>query len=145
MKIFQGVPYPIVKSPLGYLFSQSGVRQIKSDLLVLLLTNPGERVMNPSFGTPLRTLVFEPSDPTLQLQAQNLIINSIKQWEPRIAVQNISITGPPNGRLNRSQLNPSDPLRDVENILMIQIIFVDPQNIKEVQALTLEVPIAGGS
>ena len=144
MKIFQGVPYPITKSPLGYLHSQDGVRQIKSDLLVLLLTNPGERVMEPAFGTPLRTLIFEPNDPTLQLQAQNMILNSIKQWEPRIAVQHISITGPPTGQVSESQLNKSDAKQDLENLLMIQIIFVDPQNIKEVQALTLQVPIAGG-
>jgi phage baseplate assembly protein W len=46
---FLGAPYPIIKSPRGLLRTQSGINQIKSDLLVLLLTEPGERVMLPEF------------------------------------------------------------------------------------------------
>lgn len=137
MRTFMGVPYPIRKSPLGFLYTQSGIDQIKSDLLVLLLTNPGERVMTPDFGTPLKRLIFEPNDPVLQIQARNMIINSIKSWEPRIAVESIDISSA--GDL--SSLNKLDDRTEVENILFIRIRFVDPQNIKEIQELVLEVPL----
>jgi phage baseplate assembly protein W len=139
MRTFMGVPYPIRKNPLGFLCTQSGVDQIKSDMLVLLLTNPGERVMNPDFGTPLKTLFFEQNDDILQIQAKNMIINSIKSWEPRIAIQNIEVTS----RAELTSLNKLDNLDEYENILFIRIIFVDPQNIKEIQQLTLEVPLGG--
>lgn len=139
MRIFQGLPYPVRKNTRGYFYSQDGINQIKSDVLVLLLTNPGERVMNPSFGTPLRRLLFEPNDPTLQSQARNMIINSIKQWEPRIAVQNIEVAS----SIDKGSLNSLDDQTQVEHILFIRIIFVDPQNIQQVQELTLEVPLGG--
>jgi len=59
---FIGAPYPISRHPLGMLRSQKGVNQVKSDLLVLLLTEPGERVMLPAFGTPLKQFFFEQND-----------------------------------------------------------------------------------
>lgn len=141
MRIFLGVPYPVRKSPQGFFYSQGGIDQIKSDMLCLLLTNPGERVMNPTFGTPLRKLIFEPNDKGLQTKARNMIINSIKKWEPRIAVKNIEVKS----AVDKKSLNKADDRTEEEHILFIRIIFVDPQNIKEIQELTLEVPLAGGA
>ena len=136
---FKGVPYPITKTTKGYLYPPGGVNQSISDMLILLLTNPGERVMNPNFGTPLRKLLFEPNDPTTALAAKTMIINSIKMWEPRIAIQNINVST----TIDKSVLNPADNGSEVDHILFIQIIFVDPQNIQSVQELTLEVPLGG--
>ena len=34
--------------------------QVKSNLKNLILTEPGERLGNPKFGTPLRKFIFEP-------------------------------------------------------------------------------------
>jgi hypothetical protein len=141
MSSFLGIPYPIVKSPLGFFYSQGGSEQIKSDLLVLLLTNPGERVMNLNFGTALRELLFDPNDSELQLKAKNAIIKAMNLWEPRISVQSIDISS----SIDESQLNSNDLKQDLENILSIQIVYVDPQNIKEVQALTLELPLSGAA
>ena len=141
MRNFLGIPYPVRKTPQGFFYSQGGIDQIKSDMLCLLLTNPGERVMNLNFGTPLRKLVFEPNDAALQLKARNMIINSIKKWEPRIAVKNIEVKS----TIETSSLNKEDNRTESEHILFIRIIFVDPQNIKEVQELVLEVPLAGGA
>lgn len=42
---FLGAPYPIVKHPRGFLRTQSGIAQVKSDLLSLLQTEPGERCL----------------------------------------------------------------------------------------------------
>lgn len=139
MKTFLGVPYPVVKNARGFFYSQDGIDQIKSDMLVLLLTNPGERVMNPNFGTPLRKLIFEPNDSALRLQAKNMIINSIKNWEPRIAIKNIEVSS----KVDNESLDKADDKQELEHILFIRIIFVDPENIKEVQELLLEVPLGG--
>jgi phage baseplate assembly protein W len=74
---WKGFPYPIVKTSGGFFRAGSGAAQIKSDLLILLLTYPGERVMLPEFGTPLQDLIFEPGDKTLISQARQMIIKSI--------------------------------------------------------------------
>ena len=136
--IFGGIPYPTRKTPRGYWYSQQGVNQIKSDLLCLLLTNPGERVMLPEFGTPLKKLLFEQNDAFLRQEAKRIVSQSIERWEPRIVVQNIKVSSNPDS----SSLNPDDDGTQKEHILMVKIIFVDPQNIKEVQQLVLEVPLA---
>lgn len=93
--------------------------------------------MLPRFGTPLRRLLFEPNDATLKEQAREMIIDSIKKWEPRITVQAIDVQD------NWDELDPDDPREEVEHILGIRIRFVDPGNIAEVQELTLEMPLGG--
>lgn len=134
---FSGYTYPIVKDPKGYFHSQQDVDQIKSDLLILLLTNPGERVFLPAFGTDLRSLIFEPNDPTLAATARQRIIAAIQQWEPRIAVQQIDVLT----KVDINDLNPNDTRTEAPNILEIRIMFVDPQNIQSVQQLVLAVPL----
>jgi len=136
---FLGCPYPIVKNPRGLLRTQNGMSQVKSDLLVLLLTQPGERVFLPDFGTPLRDLLFEPNDSEVEERARSMIIQSISTWEPRITVDNIFI----NYNIE-DDLSSEDDRTESEHVLGITIRFFDPENINEVQELRLEVPLAGG-
>lgn len=138
MSLFLGLPYPTTKNPLGYWYSQSGIDQIKSDMLALLLTNPGERVMLPTFGTPLKELFFEPNDNTTVLRARAMIEKSISDWEPRVAITNIEVTT----SIDNSVLNNQDDLTEKEHILYVKINFVDPENIKEIQELALQVPLS---
>ncbi len=136
---FLGAPYPITKHPRGLLRTQSGIDQVKSDMLLLLLTTPGERVMLPEFGTPLKELMFDPNDPTTVDRAREMIIKSLDMWEPRITIDQIEIT---NG-LDQDSLNSEDDLSQQEHILGIKIKFYDPDNISDVQELKLEIPLAG--
>ena len=134
-----GLQYPLVKTARGTMAGRSGVDQIKADLLQLLLTNPGERVMLPKFGTPLRKLIFEPNDPVLELTAKQMISASITKWEPRIVVSNISVTS----NFNSDNLHPEDNRSELGAILGIQIQFVDPENISQIESLVLELPVGG--
>jgi phage baseplate assembly protein W len=135
---FIGAPYPIVENSKGFLATQSGINQVKSDLLCLLLTNPGERVMLPTFGTPLRELIFEQNDAIVIERAREMISNSIKTWEPRVTIDQINITNGPGG----INLADADMGQDVDYILGIQILFFDPENIKDIQELVFEVPLS---
>lgn len=134
---FIGLQYPLEKTPRGILAQKTGVDQIKADLLQLLLTNPGERVMLPTFGTPLRELIFEPNDSFLVDKARQVISDAILAWEPRIVVNNIEVTN----RSPRTSLNKNDTYDDIEHILFIKIKFVDPENIQQVEELVLERPL----
>lgn len=136
---FLGVPYPLERDSRGYFHSQSGMNQIKSDLLILLLTNPGERVMLPTFGTGLRKLLFEPNDSDLASTARELIITAIRNWETRVAVEQIEVLT----SIDPSSLAVNDDRGQDGNILMIRINFFDPQNTNEVQELSLALPING--
>jgi phage baseplate assembly protein W len=135
---YPGVPYPITKNPKGFFFIQDGIDQVKADMLILLLTNPGERVMLPDYGTPLRRLIFEPNDPKLVLQTKNMIARSLKLWEPRVAITQIFVK---NG-LDKNSRNISDDGTETDGVLLIRVLFVDRAKIDEVFELKLEVPIA---
>lgn len=139
MEKFIGLQYPLVKTARGLLAQKNNVDQIKADLLQLLLTNPGERVMLPEFGTPLRDLVFEPNDVSLELVAKKMIADSITKWEPRIVVSDISVTS----NFDPNNLNQNDLGEEIDAILGISISFVDPENISQIESLTLQLPLGG--
>jgi len=139
MEKFIGLQYPLVKTARGLMAQNSNVAQIKADLLQLLLTNPGERVMLPEFGTPLRKLMFEPNDISLEIIAKQMIADSISKWEPRIVISNISVTS----NFNPNNLNENDSRDQVDAILGISISFVDPENISQIESLKLQLPLEG--
>ncbi len=66
--------------------------QIKSNLLNLLLTDIGERVMNPAFGTILRKFLFEGITEENIESLKVSLINSIAIYVPDITVVDIAVT-----------------------------------------------------
>ena len=65
--------------------------QVKSNLLNLLLTDIGERVMNPTFGCNLKRFLFEGiTEDNTELLTNNLL-ESIYLFVPEITVTNIQI------------------------------------------------------
>lgn len=134
---FKGIPYPITKSPKGFFYMQGGVDQIKSDMLVLLMTNPKERVMLPDFGTPLRKLLFEQNDISIIQKAKQMIAKSLKMWEPRVAIENIYIQN----KLDVSSANVMEEDVNSERVLLIRITFFDRLEITKINELKLELPL----
>jgi len=65
--------------------------QVKSNLINLLLTDKGERIMNPEFGADIRRSLFEnitsPDLDTLRIK----IINAVNIFIPEIELTDISI------------------------------------------------------
>lgn len=75
---------PFIGGTQTVLTRQEDVRLITNDLLQLILTVPGERVHRPTFGTILRSSVFEPFDNITVLQIRDDILNAISREEPRV-------------------------------------------------------------
>lgn len=59
---------------------------VHQDLLLLLLTSPGERVMRPDYGCHLRRLLFQPNDETLAGLAIHYVRQAVDRFEPRVRV-----------------------------------------------------------
>lgn len=140
-KTFLGLQYPLVMTHRGIMAQKTGIDQVKADLLQLILTNPGERVMLPNYGIPLRTLAFEPNDATLVKTAQKMISDAIATWEPRIVIPTGGIVVTNNFPAN--QLAVTDTGAELPHILGVQINFYDPQDISQINALVVELPLAG--
>ncbi len=134
MAQFPGCPYPIVKNPLGYFHTQDGIDQVRSDLCILLMTNPGERVMMPEYGTPLRQFLFEPYDAIVLDDVQAVILAAIARWEKRVVVRACNVG------VNLTNLNPLDDGSQQQHLLGISLDFVLPTHIINVQNLVLELP-----
>lgn len=82
--------------PSGILSRQEDQQLIKNDLLQLLLTVPGERVFRPTFGTILRSSLFEQLDDRQLLAMRDSILESIRTHEPRITVTKLNLTATDN-------------------------------------------------
>lgn len=76
----------------------SDMRVIESDLMCLLMTRKGERLMNPDFGTNVHRLVFELDTSVLEAQVQQEISSAISKFEPRVKMVSLSVDRQPNQR-----------------------------------------------
>jgi len=59
---------------------------IKQAIVSLLLTNKGERLMNPKYGSDIRSYLFEPLDYGTAAQIKANIRSTIDRFEPRISI-----------------------------------------------------------
>lgn len=64
---------------------------IKSSLDILFSTDPGERVMQPTYGCALRKFVFEPMNVSTKTMMEKIIKDALLFHEPRIIVDNVQI------------------------------------------------------
>ena len=62
---------------------------IKQAIVNLLMTNKGERLMNPNYGSDIRRYLFEPLDYGTANQITGNIKSTIDTFEPRITVLNL--------------------------------------------------------
>lgn len=61
---------------------------IKENITRILLTQPGERINNPFFGSKLKEFLFE-IETVLSQDLEREIKNAISRWEPRVTVNSI--------------------------------------------------------
>lgn len=62
----------------------------KQNFLMLLLTNPGERIMDSNFGVGIKKLLFENYSAVLKLNFEQRLKNQIQIYAPYISIRNIS-------------------------------------------------------
>ncbi|MGY4829207.1 GPW/gp25 family protein [Sphaerotilaceae bacterium SBD11-9] len=66
-------------------------QDIEESLRILLSTTPGERVMQPSYGCPLRRMVFESVNESTLTEIRDLISKAVLFFEVRISLEHIEI------------------------------------------------------
>ena len=66
--------FPLVNEAHGaYSMHQDLAESVKQNVKIILLTNPGERIMSPHFGVGLKRFLFEQNIPALASQINNKI------------------------------------------------------------------------
>ena len=90
--IGKGSAFPLRPGTLGQLEYVSGDQIIRQSIETILDTEPGERVMLPTFGCGLRRFLMQPNTPATRTAMQQEISDSLRRWEPRIQVSEVSVT-----------------------------------------------------
>lgn len=89
----QGFSIPFRIDPTtGGIVQQSGDEKLKENIIHILLTRIGERVMRRTYGGGVHDLVHDPNNDALRALAQHQIAKAISQWEPRVLLQGIDVT-----------------------------------------------------
>lgn len=70
----------------------NGIEKIQSAIRDILLTRPGERVMQPEYGSRLFDLVFEMGDAITTELLYEYTVTALRRWEPRIRVTTVSFS-----------------------------------------------------
>ena len=99
----------------AYSLIESYKEQIKQNFKNLLLTSPGERIMNPDFGVGLRSFLFEPRVQLIP-QIRQTITAQTNKYLPFIKINAINF--------NQSLRNPQD--HSDSKILSVRIQYEVP-------------------
>lgn len=128
---YKGVAYPIIKHPQGFFHNAaSDVNQIKSDMAAIILTEPGERIFIPYFGTGLMKVNLNSPMEVVKNEIKLKIATAIKKWEKRVQVHDIVVDlAESEGKL----------------ILKINVLFIDPINIKDIENLIVYKSLGGAN
>jgi phage baseplate assembly protein W len=90
-RVAVGVAIPF-SGPAVFISNYTTTEQIKSNLINYILTNSGERVLNPNFGANLRAKLFDQID-DLTLSALELkLISDITTNFPSIKIQQLTLS-----------------------------------------------------
>jgi Bacteriophage baseplate protein W len=96
----RGWAFPAAIVPANDVALAEYEEDVRQAILIILQTEPGERVMRPDFGTGLRALVFEPINTTTIALARHRVEQALVKWEPRIDQIEVTVAvDPPQGRL----------------------------------------------
>jgi len=76
----------------GYELNQTFQDSVKQNLAGLVLTVPGERVMDPDFGVGLRTYLFEIDNPLVRSDISGKLTQQVGIYIPWVNILEISFT-----------------------------------------------------
>jgi uncharacterized protein len=92
----RGMSFPPRVGPDGRIAWSEGEANVREGVRVVLLTEPGERLLAPSFGGGLSQYLFEPNTVATRHTLAEAISQAINQWEPRVALDSVAVEADPN-------------------------------------------------
>ncbi|UXY14682.1 GPW/gp25 family protein [Chitiniphilus purpureus] len=86
-----GLGLPLAPDGAGRLPVVDGPEKVRQSIAILLDTEPGERLMLPDYGCGLRRFLMQTNSALTRAQIQREVRESLKRWEPRIAVGDVAV------------------------------------------------------
>lgn len=88
----RGFAFPLAISPSGGIAAAQQGQKIHDSIRVILGTRHGERLMRPTFGANLPSLVFAPNTQATADLARYYVEQALAAWEPRILLDEVTVT-----------------------------------------------------
>ncbi len=85
-----GAPFPLAPAD-GQLPLLSGPEKIRQSIMLILETEPGERIMRPDFGCGLSRFLMEPNNEATAARLKTTIEDALDRWEPRIELTEVRV------------------------------------------------------
>ncbi len=87
----RGWSAPVVPDAIGALEYAEGPEKVAQSIRIILETEPGERIMRPSFGCGLRRYLMRPNTSATRALIRHDVELGLANFEPRISVNSISV------------------------------------------------------
>lgn len=92
-RLGRGIGFPIAPDVTrGDLQYRSGAEKVRQAIELILRTEPGERLMRPTFGCPLRQFLMEPNTVATRARLERAVGRALETFEPRIALTEVIAT-----------------------------------------------------
>lgn len=92
-RLGRGIAFPVrpdpVRKSLRFL---SGAEKVRESIELILMTEPGERLMRPEFGCGLRQFLMQPNSAAVRAQLEREVIRSLRAFEARIVLKEVAVT-----------------------------------------------------
>lgn len=123
-KIYSDMDFAFRANPItGDVSIKKDVEAVKQSVLNILLTNRGEKPFEPTFGSGIRSYLFENVDGVTETLIREDIIFSLNNFEPRVIVEDVTVTA-------RDDSNQVD--------ISLTVNIINPINVTTAIEFTLE-------
>ena len=127
--IFIGLDLPIRKSDgaEGYFKStETTIESVKNNIRSLLLTNSGERLMQPTIGMNFKKYLFEQFTEDLQDKVKSEILDKFNFWLPFVNITNVDVSMNKLDSIGQNEMNIKvtfNITKDTKSLHSVQVII----------------------
>ena len=93
-RVSVGIEFPFARVVGGdgyFATTKTTIEAVKTNIRLLLQTNQGERLFQPSLGMNLKQILFEQMTEDLTIQIENDIVDVFQRWLPFVDLRNIEV------------------------------------------------------
>jgi phage baseplate assembly protein W len=101
-----GISLPLQIGGTGFTQTYNTTDQIKSNIKNLLLTQRGERILQPEFGSGLHEILFDFNNDDIEGKIEDAINAAFEQWLPYVTIADI-VVEQTDALKDRNQINIS--------------------------------------
>lgn len=120
-EVYSDLTKDLFRNPVNFdITRKTNEEAVKEAIKNLILTDRGERLMQPNIGGDVRRMLFENWMPGTIRVVEEKIRNVIETYEPRAELLDISVIGLPDS--NSAQINITFAINMVENPISFSVV-----------------------